>query len=86
MLIVIIWTNWYIIFVFPIISVMLFYLFKLAVIAYREGNRIEAITKSPLLNFINESFNGVTTVRAFNKEKEFQQKSYELLDRNILAN
>mmetsp|Transcript_21329 Transcript_21329/g.33011 ORF Transcript_21329/g.33011 Transcript_21329/m.33011 type:complete len:118 (+) Transcript_21329:2919-3272(+) len=61
-------------------------LFKYAVVAYRETNRIESVSKSPLLNFINESFSGTTTIKAFGKEEQFIEKSYEILDKNVLAN
>lgn len=72
--------------IFPLIFFLCWYLFKYAVKAYRESNRIEAITKSPLLNFINESFSGAATIRAFKKESQFIEKTYEILDKNILAN
>ena len=85
-LIVILWTNWYIVAAFPFILMACFFLFKFAVSAYRETNRIESITKSPLLNYINETFNGVSTVRAFNKSEQFEQRSFDIIDKNILAN
>mmetsp|Transcript_5860 Transcript_5860/g.9455 ORF Transcript_5860/g.9455 Transcript_5860/m.9455 type:complete len:222 (-) Transcript_5860:858-1523(-) len=85
-LIVMVWTNWKVTLFFPFVIVACISLFKFAVAAYKETNRVEAITKSPLLNFINESFSGVATIHAFGKQEQFVEKNFELLDKNILAN
>jgi ABC-type bacteriocin/lantibiotic exporter with double-glycine peptidase domain len=85
-LVVISRTNYYVIGSFPFVVAICWYLFSYAVRAYKESMRIETITKSPLLNFINESFTGASTIRAFRKEGAFIEKTYEILDKNILAN
>lgn len=38
---------------------------------YTEIVRLESITKSPVVSLFSETLNGVTTIRAFNKEDYF---------------
>jgi ABC-type bacteriocin/lantibiotic exporter with double-glycine peptidase domain len=85
-LIVISITNWYVIAVFPFMFLGSYCLFSYSIAAYRETSRIESITRSPLLNLLSETFNGCSTIRAFDKEDEFIEKNYELLNKNVLAN
>lgn len=85
-LIVICTTNWYIIAVFPPIVFVSYILFSYTVTAYREGTRIESVTKSPLLNLLSESLSGSSTIRAFGKQGDFIRNNNEFLNKNILAN
>lgn len=84
-LIVICTTNWYIIGTFPPIIFVSYILFSYTVTAYREGTRIESVTKSPLLNLLSESLNGSSTIRAFGKQNDFISHNNEFLNKNILA-
>lgn len=84
-LIVIAVTNWYILAVFPVLLAISYVLFTYTVPSYKETNRIESITKSPLLNYLGESLSGASTIRAFQKDNDFITKNYELLNRNLLA-
>ena len=48
----------------------------------KEATRIETITNSPIITHLNESNDGVSTIRAYDKIDEFEQKQYFLQDRN----
>lgn len=39
--------------------------------AYRELVRLEAISRSPIVSYFNESLSGLSSIRAYNKEKNF---------------
>lgn len=67
-LIVISLTNYYIIILIPFMAALAYSLFGYALPSYREGTRIESITKSSLLNNINETVSGCSTIRAFNRQ------------------
>ena len=40
--------------------------------ASRELYRLELISKSPILSYFTETLQGLTVIRAFQKEKDFQ--------------
>ena len=84
-LIVICLANWYIVATLPVMFGLSFWIFAFTIPAYRECTRIESVSKSPMINLINESGSGCSTIRAFNKQDEFLQKNYELLNKNVLA-
>ncbi len=67
----------------------LFFLFrlteKLYLAASRELKRIESVTKSPVLQLFQEAFNGMSTVRAFEKEGLFMSRCNDMLDSNSKA-
>mmetsp|Transcript_96927 Transcript_96927/g.133500 ORF Transcript_96927/g.133500 Transcript_96927/m.133500 type:complete len:159 (+) Transcript_96927:2931-3407(+) len=46
-------------------------LFRFVLRAYKDSYRIEAITKSPLLSFMQESFRGCSVIRAFEQQDAF---------------
>jgi ABC-type multidrug transport system fused ATPase/permease subunit len=54
-LIVICTTNWYILAALPPIMIVSYILFSYTVTAYREGTRIESVTRSPILNLLSET-------------------------------
>ena len=85
-IIVISMANWYIMASLPIMLGISAWLFAYTIPAYKECTRIESVSKSPMINFINESCNGCSTIRAFRKQDEFIKRNNELLNRNILAN
>lgn len=64
-LIVVATTNWRILAVFPVLFLICYILFTYTVSSYKDCNRIETITKSPLLNYLGESLSGASTIRAF---------------------
>ena len=63
-----------------------FILFKFTLKGYKETNRIESVTKSPLLSFLQETQTGGSVIRAFKREADFRLVNYELINKNTLAN
>ena len=63
-----------------------FCLFRYVLRAYKETNRVESVTKSPTLSFLQETQSGSTVIRAFKREKEFIEHNNFLVNRNTLAN
>jgi len=59
--------NWYTIGIIPILLMILVPLYKFMMKGYREFTRVESVTKSPLINLMNESLSGGCTIRAFGK-------------------
>jgi hypothetical protein len=51
-----------------------------------EVERVESVSKSPIMNHFNETIDGTSTIRAFRKVEEFQSKQYSLQDRHLVAN
>jgi ABC-type multidrug transport system fused ATPase/permease subunit len=45
-----------------------FCLFRYVLRAYKETNRVESVTKSPTLSFLQETQSGSTVIRAFKRE------------------
>lgn len=85
-LVIVVWANWYIAAMIPVVLLFVIPLLKVTIRAYKETIRIENVSKSPMLNLMNETISGGCTIRAFGKQKEFVQNNNQLLDRNILAN
>ena len=75
----------WILLIFPIILLFAIWLYKHSIAASKETARIESVTRSPLLSYLSEVINGNSTIRAFNKEDEFIEKNYKLLNKNIIA-
>ncbi|TNV86168.1 hypothetical protein FGO68_gene2272 [Halteria grandinella] len=75
-----------IIFVLPVIVYLGYKLYKEVISSMREVTRLESLTKSPLLSFLGETFQGASTIRTFNREKEFISENNLQLNKNILAN
>ena len=51
----------------------------------KECGRIRSVTSSPVVSFLTESINGVSTIRAFNLIEEFEQRNEKLLNKTVLA-
>uniref|UniRef100_A0A1I7SBP4 ABC-type glutathione-S-conjugate transporter n=2 Tax=Bursaphelenchus xylophilus TaxID=6326 RepID=A0A1I7SBP4_BURXY len=51
----------------------------------RQLKRLEAVTRSPIYSHFAESINGSSSIRAFNCEQRFVQRSQQLIDENIKA-
>jgi len=54
--------------------------------ASRDGQRLEAITKTPIFNRISETLAGLPTVRSFGYEDYLRESSCEEIDRNQACN
>lgn len=52
--------------------------------ASRQLKRIESASKSPIYSHFTESLNGMSTIRAFNKEALFTEKMNQLIDKNVI--
>lgn len=61
-----------------------FYLHSIG--SFRDTARVESNTKSPLLSFMGETFNGASTIRAFHRESDFIRDNSTQLNNNIKAN
>ena len=61
-------------------------LFVFCMPAYKDTYRIEAVSWSPFLSYLQETFKGNTVIRAFRKEDDFSVRSSELMNKMILAN
>ena len=54
--------------------------------AYKDCYRIESVTMSPILSFMQETFNGSSVIRAFGRAKEFNEHSCKLVNKTTQAN
>jgi len=75
----------YIIFVVPIIFGAAIYIFTVYVHGFKEANRIESVTRSPILGQLSEAISGSSTIRAFGKTSDFIKENNKLLNNSILA-
>ena len=75
----------WILLIFPVVLVCVIYLYRNSIAALKETSRIESVTRSPLLSYLSEVINGNSTIRAFNKERQFIETNNELLNKNIIA-
>ena len=51
----------------PFLLFLAIRLYVNSITSFRETTRIESLTKSPLLSFMSETFNGASTIRAFKR-------------------
>jgi ATP-binding cassette, subfamily C (CFTR/MRP), member 1 len=70
----------------PFLVYLVIKLYQYSISSVRETARIESNTKSPLLSFMGETFNGSSTIRAFGREKSFVVENNIQLNHNIMAN
>ncbi|OQR83253.1 ATP-binding Cassette (ABC) Superfamily, partial [Thraustotheca clavata] len=47
-----------------------------------ELKRMDSISRSPVVNMIQETINGLSTIRAFGMTSAFKQKNREVVDKN----
>jgi ABC-type multidrug transport system fused ATPase/permease subunit len=48
----------------------------------RELKRLDGVTRTPFLNLVGETINGIESIRSFRMSNEFSQKCRDLLDHN----
>ena len=75
----------YVLFIVPFIIFLWLMLIKYFMHTYREVSRLESITSSPIITNLSETIDGVSTIKAFQKEKDFIQKYYQLQDKHANA-
>ena len=64
----------------PIILILGFFITKFYLLGSRPLTRLEAISRSPILNTINETMPGYASIRAFNKEDNYLDKYYSRIN------
>ena len=57
--------------ILPIFIIICWVLYRFYINCSRELNRIEGILNSPILNLVNETIPGTTTIRAYNLQKKY---------------
>ena len=55
----------------PIFAVFCWFLYRFYINCSRELNRIEGVLNSPILNLLNETIPGTTTIRAYNLQNKY---------------
>lgn len=78
-------TYWQILAALPVISLLMIWVFLTYLPAYKECQRIESITKSPMLNQVAERSSGSSTIKAFGTSKVFESKFFRCLNDNVLT-
>lgn len=76
----------YIIVAVIIMIVVGIYIFSYVLAGYKECYRLDAVTKSPILSFLQETQSGGTVIRAFDMTKTFQERNIRLVNTNTLVN
>ncbi|XP_066602982.1 ATP-binding cassette sub-family C member 5-like isoform X3 [Prorops nasuta] len=75
---------WFCIFLI-ILAGLFYFISRLYRKAVRDFKRIDSMSRSPILSFVTTTLQGLNTIHAFNKEKEFIKKFEELNDTSSLC-
>ncbi len=75
----------WVLYAFPILCIAGYMILLYFAPAVKQVNRIESVTKSPMLSFFSETISGASTIRAFKKESEFILKNNQILNKSILS-
>ncbi|XP_042235553.1 multidrug resistance-associated protein 1-like isoform X2 [Homarus americanus] len=67
------------------IMVLYYFILIVYISTTRQLKRIESVTKSPVFSHFGESVQGVSTIRAFKKEKDFIRTSHMKIDYSVQA-
>ena len=84
-LIVICMAKWWLLIIVPFILAYLIYIFKFTIGSYREMHRLLSVCRSPILTHLGESIAGNSTIRAFNMQKQLNNRNYEDINTLILC-
>ena len=68
--------------VIPILFLLLLLFQRLYLQTSRQIKRLESVTKSPVYSLFGETLQGISTIRAFNRQKTFVEKCQRLVDVN----
>lgn len=71
--------------VIPVVIIIAYLIVAKAALSLKETVRIQSTTRSPLLSYLGETITGCSTIRAFDRSKDFIQGNNELLNNNIIA-
>ncbi|KYM83609.1 Sodium leak channel non-selective protein [Atta colombica] len=66
-------------------GVLFFFVGKLFRIGMRDLKRMESVSRSPVLSFVTTTIQGLSTIHAFQKEKNFLYRFEELFNTNNLC-
>ena len=80
-MIICIYFMWGSIFLLLIITVLLILLSRYYISSVNELNRIECYIRTPLINFLNETTIGKSTIKAFNLVDDFVKEFHKKLDK-----
>lgn len=64
----------------PFVLAAMIILLKFYIKSFREINRLGSVTHSPLMNHLGETISGATTIRSFEKQKQFIEANYNFLN------
>lgn len=59
----------------PVLAVVYVYIFKNYINIRQQFNKIEKVSRSPIMTHFNESLSGVSTIRTFQKIDVFEEKN-----------
>ena len=80
-MIICIYFMWGSVFLLLIITILLILLSRYYISSVNELNRIECYIRTPLINFLNESIIGKSTIKAFHLVDDFVEEFYKKLDK-----
>ncbi|TMW55714.1 hypothetical protein Poli38472_010596 [Pythium oligandrum] len=63
--------------------VVAYYVQAYFIASSRELKRLDGVTRSPFLNLVGETINGIESIRSFGMSETFSRKCHELLDYNF---
>lgn len=75
---------WFIV-IFPLLIAVAFYVYNDVRSTIQETQRIEKMTKSPIVTYLQESISGTSTIRAFGYSDRFIEKQKKLVNDTILS-
>ena len=67
------------------VAVVFFFIQSFYVTTSRQLKRLESVARSPIYSHFGETISGSSTIRAYQKEKEFRLQSEEKVDYNQVA-
>ena len=84
-LIIVIFNSFYAVFLIIPLLLIYYYYQKLYRDTSRELKRLDNLSKSPLIAQFSETLTGLTTIRAYGRQKMFTDRNMHLLDKNNQA-
>ncbi|KAK3818901.1 MAG: multi drug resistance-associated protein MRP [Benniella sp.] len=67
------------------IAIVYFWLRRYYLATSREVRRLDSATRSPVMNHLQETLGGITTIRAYRQQTRFIQENEHRLDQNLRA-
>lgn len=76
-LIVVSYTNWYMIFVVALFIIGFYLMIKFSISTSRELRRIELVTRSPLFSHLSNAIMGIRIIRIYENSERLKQKFFD---------